>query len=257
MGTILLLITFFFAMPALASEYSINQEIGELFRNARAEGTFVAFDVQASSYLVHNPARAKKRYVPASTFKIPNSIIGLYVHAVADVDEALPYGGKPQPFKMWERDMGLRDAIKISNVRIYQELARRIGLERMRQNVQKLDFGNNQIGSIVDSFWLEGPLEISAVEQTDFLAKLGQGKLSFPHKIQASVREIVKLEEGNDWTLYGKTGWSKSIGWWVGWVEKNGNIYSFALNIDMLDIKDAPKRVALGKGSLEVLGIID
>ena len=32
--------------------------------------------------------------------------------------------------------MSLRDAIKASNVPVYQELARRIGLERMRANVR-------------------------------------------------------------------------------------------------------------------------
>ncbi len=112
--------------------------------------------------------------------------------------------------------MGLRDAIKISNVPIYQELARRIGIERMRKNVNKLNYGNNKIGNVVDAFWLKGPLEISALEQTSFLTQLAQGELHFPKEAQASIREIVKLEENYEWTLYGKTGWAKNIGWWVG-----------------------------------------
>ena len=82
---------------------------------------------------VSDEARAKKRFTPASTFKIANSLIGLDVSAVKSVDEVLPYGGKPQRIKEWERDMGLREAIKMSNVAIYQELARRIGIERMRK----------------------------------------------------------------------------------------------------------------------------
>lgn len=257
MKSFLVIFTFLFAIPVFAAEFQANHEIGELFDKVKVEGTLVVFNLQTSSYVAHNPDRAEKRYFPASTFKIPNSLIGLSVGAVRDVDEVLPYGGEPQPFKVWEKDMGLRDAIKISNIPIYQELARRIGTEKMRQNVRKLNYGNSQIGSVVDLFWLEGPLEISAVEQTGFLAKLARGKLSFPQIAQVSVREIVKLEEGRGWTLYGKTGWSKGIGWWVGWVEKNGNIYSFALNIDMPDLKDASKRVELGKGGLEILGIID
>ena len=68
------------------------------------------------------------------------------------------------------------------------------------------------------------------------------------------------LEEGDGWTLYGKTGWSTaqtpSIGWWVGWVRKGERLYCFALNIDMPQESDAPKRVEMGKASLRVLGVL-
>jgi beta-lactamase class D len=172
----------------------------------------------------------------------------------------LPYGGKPQYMKIFEQDMSLREAIKISNVPIYQELARRIGLERMKANVSKLGYGNAEIGPVVDDFWLKGPLNISAVEQTQFLARLAQGQLPFPADAQAKVREIAQLDKGEDWTLYGKTGWTGSqkpgIGWWVGWVEQGGKVYSFALNINMDNISDAPKRLEVGKASLKALGLM-
>jgi beta-lactamase class D len=257
MKAIFILFMVFYGMPSLAENYQINQQIDALFRNAKVQGTFIVHDVQGSSYIVHNITRAKKRYVPASTFKILHSLIGLSVGAVKDVNEPLPYGGMPQPIKSWEKDMGLREAIKISNVPIYKELARRIGLERMRVNLQKVNYGNHTIGNSVDTFWLEGPLKISAVEQTLFLAHLAHGRLFFSKENQSIVREIIKLEKGDDWILYGKTGWAKDIGWWVGWVEKKGKVYSFAVNIDMSDIKDAPKRVELGKAGLRILGIIN
>src|SRR5690606_38824824 len=117
-------------------------------------------------------------------FKIPNTLIGLSVGAVSSVDEVLPYGGKPQPFKAWERDMSLRDAISASNVAIYRELARRIGLERMRDHVARIDYGSAEIGTKVDDFWLSGPLKISAVEQTLFLASLADSALPFPKGVQ-------------------------------------------------------------------------
>jgi beta-lactamase class D len=252
----IVLLMLLFALPLGATEYQVNQKIGALFQQAEVKGTFVVWDLHAASFDVYDLDRAKKRYVPASTFKIPHSLIGLSLGAVKDVDEVLPYGGKPQPFKAWEKDMGLREAIKISNVPIYQAMARRIGLKRMRNNVQKIQYGNGQIGDVVDRFWLDGPLAISAVEQTLFLARLAQGELPFPQAAQASVRDILKLEEGKGWVLYGKTGWSKKIGWWVGWVEKSGHLYAFALNMDMPDIKDAPKRVELGKKCLRTLGIL-
>jgi len=155
--------------------------------------------------------------------------------------------------------MGLRDAIKISNVPVYQELARRIGLERMRENLAEIPYGNAETGNEVDTFWLKGPLQISAVEQSEFLARLALGELPFPTAVQQSVREIVQLEQGDDWILYGKTGWTTTpdpdIGWWVGWVVKDQGVFSFALNIDMPDKTDVAKRVELGRACLEALGI--
>lgn len=175
------------------------------------------YDVDAGRFVGYNQSRSKVRFVPASTFKIPNSLIGLSVGAVKSVDDVLPYGGDPQPFDAWEKDMGLREAIALSNVPIYQELARRVGLARMRENVSKLDFGNEDVGEVVDTFWLEGPLKISAVEQARFLARLAQRKLPMPENIQESVREIVLLEHGEDWELYGKTGWENAPGRGIGW----------------------------------------
>ena len=208
-----------------------------------------------------NQARAKVRLVPASTFKIPHSLIGLSVESVKSVDDVLPYGGKPQPFDAWEHDMGLRQAIALSNVAIYQELARRIGLEKMREYLSLFEYGNEDIGTSVDTFWLQGPLKISAVEQVRFLGRLARSELPVSAAVQESVREIVFLEQGENWRLYGKTGWENAlgpgVGWWVGWVEKeDGRAYAFALNMDIQQASDASKRLELGRASLEALGIL-
>lgn len=249
-----------FALQGCSSSWKESAAIEQLFNKAGVTGTFVLYDVSAGSIIGHNKARSTLRFVPASTFKIPNSMIGLSVGAVKSVDDVLPYGGRPQPIEAWEKDMGLRQAIALSNVPIYQELARRIGLERMREYVSGLDFGNADIGATVDTFWLKGPLKISAVEQAHFLAKLAQSKLPIADDIQKRVREIVLLEQGENWKLYGKTGWENApepgVGWWVGWVEKDDRIYTFALNIDIEEPSHAKQRVALGKASLEALGVL-
>jgi len=244
-----------------AADWEESPKVGALFKSAGVSGTFVLYDATANTYIGHNEARARTRFVPASTFKIPNTLIGLSTGAVGSVDEVLPYRGHPQPFiKEWKKDMGLREAIALSNVPIYQELARRIGIERMRVNLSKMIYGNNETGDSVDTFWLVGPLQISAVEQTTFLAGLAQDALPFPPAFQKSVREIVKLEQGVNWTLYGKTGWENApgqgVGWWVGWIEKEGRVYAFALNMDMRNASDAGKRMELGKASLKALGIL-
>jgi beta-lactamase class D len=211
-----------------AADWEESPKVAELFKSVSVNGTFVLYDVTAQRFIGHDQTRAEKKFIPASTFKIPHTLIGLSVGAVKSVGEVLPYGGKPQPFKTWERDMGLRDAIAMSNAAIYQELARRIGLDQMRINVSKLGYGNEDIGTSVDTFWLLGPLSISAVGQTQFLAKLAQEALPYPQTFQEKVREIIFVEKSANGVLYGKTGWENApgpgVGWWVGWVQKDNRI---------------------------------
>ncbi|MFZ5570497.1 MAG: class D beta-lactamase [Thermodesulfobacteriota bacterium] len=244
-----------------AADWEESTEIAEIFKASGLTGTFVLFDVDGGSFVGYNKGRAETRFIPASTFKIPNSLIGLSVGAVTSVDEVLPYRRDPKPStKAWEKDMGLREAIIVSNVPIYQALARRIGFDRMQDNLAKMDYGNNEIGTSIDTFWLLGPLMISSVEQTRFLAKLAQGRLPFPEAAQKSVRDITITDTGVNWTLHAKTGWQNApdpgVGWWVGWVEKDNHVYAFALNIDIRKESDGAKRIELGKASLKALGII-
>ena len=255
-----LMVALLLASNADASQWTDSAPVTQAFKDAGVTGTFVLYDVSADRYTVHNRARAKVRYVPASTFKVPNTLIGLSLGSVASVDEVLPYGGRPQPLAVWEQDMSLREAIKVSNVPVYQELARRTGLKRMREQVAKLDYGNGTIGTVVDKFWLVGPLKISAVEQAVFQARLAQDKLPFPKTAMAGTREIMLTEKTPGYSLYSKTGWTDAsvpgTGWWAGWVQKGDRVYAFALNIDIVGDADGPKRVPLGKASLAALGII-
>ena len=258
---LIVILSMFMAVTfAWGQDWQESSNVKALFDETKVEGTFVLFDVSADTLIGYDRSRAETRFIPASTFKIPNSLIGLSQKAVKNVDEILPYGGKPQPVKSWEKDMSLRDAIKISNITIYQELARRIGIKKMRSGIIKMHYGNGEIGEVVDTFWLKGPLKISAVEQARFLARLALGKLPFSSSVQAEVRDIVKMDQGSDWTLFAKTGTaatnSPELGWWVGWVEKSGRIYAFALNIDMKNSEDYGKRVELGKACLKALGIL-
>lgn len=126
----------------------------------------------------------------------------------------------------------------------------------MQEKILKIGYGNCQIGDKIDEFWLKGPLKISAIEQIYFIVKLVKNELPFSKNHQNIVQQIILLENNNRYKLYGKTGWAMNIGWWVGWVKTQNNIYCFALNMDMTDIKDAPKRIKIGKKALKALGII-
>lgn len=248
------------AFGASAGQWEDSAAVTALFSDAGVQGTFVLYDPAEDRLVGHDEARARERYVPASTFKLVNALIGLTGGYVQDLEEVLPYGGEPQPFKAWERDMNLREAFPASNVPVFQGLARRIGIETMQRDVARLEYGNARIGHVIDRFWLDGPLEISGVEQVHFLARLAAGQLPFPPGAQQAVREIACIERGDGWTLFGKTGWANpgqaGLGWWVGWVQTPERVHAFALNMDMQSIEDAPRRIELGRASLNALGVL-
>ncbi len=253
-------------LPSARVRDLIRLDLKPIFADNGVVGTFVLYDPEKDTEIEQAPRftvvgdRPGTRLIPASTFKIPNSIIALETGVVKDENEIIPYGGKPQPFKQWEKDMSMREAIAMSAVPIYQELAHRIGLERYHQWLPRLDFGNGETGTAVDTFWLDGPLEISAMEEARFVARLAQGKLDASARSQAILRDIIRLETQGGRVLYGKTGWCASsapnIGWWTGWVEDGSRIKAFSLNIDMpAGAGDVPKRVAIGKALLAKLGV--
>ena len=241
------------------AKWVASPRLAQLFAQRGVTGTFVVHDASTDVYTVHDRKRAETRFIPASTFKIANSLIGLETGTVATVDTILPYGGGKTARPEWAKDMSLRDAIKVSNVPVYQGMARRIGMDQMRAGLNKLHYGNMEPGTAVDTFWLKGPLKISAVEQTVFLEQLAQDQLPFSKTAMAAVRDITRQEGTAD--LHAKTGWGSDpaqdvdLGWWVGWVVKDGKLYAFALNVDMPD-GAADQRVALGKAALRSLGLI-
>ena len=149
--------------------------------------------------------------------------------------------------------------MKLSHLPAYQKLAQKIGVVRMQENISKMDYGNKNIGKNLTTFWLRGPLKISAIEQVYFLEKLAKRELDYSKDIQESVIEIIKLDNGDMWTLYGKTGWATrdlnknlnpTLGWFVGWVEQNKKLYIFALNMDIKDSSQLPLRQEI---ALEIL----
>ncbi|WP_412728023.1 penicillin-binding transpeptidase domain-containing protein [Arcobacter sp. 15-2] len=65
---------------------------------------------------MHNDTRAIKRYIPASTFKIPNTLIALEERAIKDEYEIIKWDGKKRFYKPWNKNQNLQSAIAISCV---------------------------------------------------------------------------------------------------------------------------------------------
>lgn len=241
-----------------------NLEIERIFKENNIKGTFIVYDVEENKVIGYNKERSEIQFPPASTFKIFNSLIGLSTKSVKNSDEVFyKYDGAKMFLKSWEHDMSLKSGIKVSHVPAYQQLAKMIGYDNMKLNIENLEFGNENIGEKKDltTFWLQGPLKISAIEQAELLSKLATKELKYPKDIQEEVIEISKLDSGKNWTLYGKTGWGTKnvdvpVGWFVGWVEENEKVYSFAINMDVKTAKELPLREEIAKKSLKSLGLL-
>jgi len=98
------------------------------------------------------------------------------------------------------------------------------------------------------------------VEQISFLGKLAKEELPFLKLHQKQVKEITLIEETENYSLHAKSGLTSApdpdIGWWVGWVNCEGNIYPFALNIDVIKEQDVPAREELARAALTILELL-
>lgn len=215
--------------------------------------------VQQIQVYGNNLSRAGTEYVPASTFKMLNALIGLQ-HDKATTNEIFKWDGKKRSFAAWEKDMTLGQAMQASAVPVYQELARRIGLELMQQEVQRIQFGNQQIGQQVDNFWLVGPLKITPKQEVQFVSALAREQLAFDPQVQQQVKAMLLLQERQAYRLYAKSGWGMDVepqvGWLTGWVETpQAEIVSFSLNMQMQNGMDPAIRLEILQQALAELGL--
>src|SRR5664279_239903 len=210
-----------------------RSEWSRFFSDADAHGTVVVVDARSKSEarLVFDPVRAARRYVPASTFKIPHSLFALDAGILRDEFQVIPWDGVKRPIEAWNEDQNLRSAMRNSTVWVYERFARQLGDKRETDYMRKIGYGN-AVATGGKPFWVEGDLAISANEQVSFLRRLYRNELPFRVEHQRLVKDVMINEAGRDWILRAKTGWSGKIGWWVGWVEWPTGPVFFALNID-------------------------
>ena len=125
-----------------------NATISSLFEQAKTNGVITIYDGNSYASYGNNVSRANTYYVPASTFKMLNALIGIE-NGLTTPDEVYKWRGEKRLFPTWEKDMTLTQAMTASAVPVYQELARRIGLNRMQNEVKRIGFGNSNIGNKV------------------------------------------------------------------------------------------------------------
>lgn len=197
----------------------------------QVEGSFVLFDNKADKYIFYNEPQLREAFIPASTFKICNSLIGLETGVIEDENFVIPWDSIRRR-SGWDKDHTLETAFQTSAIWYYQELARRVGGRQMKYWLEKTGYGNADTSGGIDRFWLTGGLRISPGQQIDFLKKLHDNKLPFSRRTIDIVKKLMIVEDTAGYLMRAKTGWSsqdgKEIGWYVGYIETADNVYYFS-----------------------------
>ena len=199
-------------------------------------GSFVLYDTANNKYAVYNPSLGTKRVSPDSTYKIYSALFALESGVLAADDSTLAWDGTSQPYAAWERDQTLKSAMENSVNWYFQELDARMGLSALTDAFSEISYGNADLSGGISQYWAESSLKISPLEQTQLLAQLLDNAWDCAPKNIQAVKDALYLGEFLGGSLYGKTGTGSTAGqntngWFVGFLEKDGNTWTFAANL--------------------------
>jgi len=260
--------TFFILLNAcMQNNVTADDSLKKYFDENHVTGTFGMFDNGQGQFTIYNLSRFKdSAYLPASTFKIVNSLIGIQTGIISNENMVIPWDGihrRPE----WDKDLTMEQAFKVSAVPYYQEVARRIGKDTMQHWLDTLGYGSRYgkaiIKTSIDTFWLDNSIKITSDEQLGLVKKLYFDQLPFQKRPQDIVKKVMLQENNSNYKLSYKTGWGfrengNAISWVVGWIEENRHPYFFVLNVegphntDMLSV-----RMNILKGILKQLGFFE
>jgi len=204
---------------------------------------FIMRDNNHESMHFFNKERCIQRFLPASTFKIFNSLVALET-AVAPDDQLLIVWDSIKRRPEWDKDMTMREAFRVSCLPYYQEIARRIGPARMKHYIDTVKYGNMTMGGAIDNFWLNNTLQITPDEQVGFLKRMYFYELPFSERSQRIVKTMMLREETPTYKLYYKTGTGNvgdsTIYWVVGFAERIQHVKEDKDAMNKADIRMYP-----------------
>jgi len=229
---------------AACSRNNVDEDdsLKKYFDENNLVGTFGLFDNARGNFTIYNLKKFKdSAYLPASTFKIVNSLIGLETGRVKDDSTVLPWNGVTWPtVPACNADLPMYQAFRMSCVPWYQQLARKIGKDTMQHWLDTLGYAqryNKPKINLIDSFWLNNEVKVTADEQLGLVKRMYFQQLPFQPRTQRIVKSMMKFESNSNYELFYKTGWGTSeqghaIGWVIGWIEENRHPYFFALQVE-------------------------
>jgi beta-lactamase class D len=232
----------------------------ELFDKYGVQGTMIIQSFDGQKKYVYNEQRANQPLLPASTFKIPNTLIALDMNLIENENAIIVWDKQEREITQWNQDQTLKSAFQNSCVWCYQYFALQLSIEQYKNYLKILHYGNEEIGESVTSFWLDGQLRITPYQQIAFLKKLHNNELPFKIEHLEILKSIMIEKENENYTIRAKTGWAKSEvpnhGWYLGDVQTKEDVWFFATNIITKSAQDLPKRKYITMQALKNLDIV-
>ena len=200
------------------------------------EGSFVLYDLENDIWSIHDIEHATLRVAPDSTYKIYDALFGLEEGVITPEDSFIAWNGKNYPFETWNSDQTLQSAMTSSVNWYFQAIDEQLASTNIRNYIQQIGYGNENVSDRLSTYWLESSLKISPVEQVKLLTKLQNNSLGFSSENINAVKDAICLSSSDAGTFYGKTGTGRVDGqdvngWFIGYIETADNTYFFATNI--------------------------
>lgn len=252
-------ISFLLFLFIFSNLFAEDLELKKIFDEKKVEGTIVIESLNKKKVFIYNDKRADSFFSPASTFKIPNTLIALN-EGIVNKDSIIVWDKKDKGRNLWNQDQTLKTAFNVSCLWCYKKFASEIGIEKYKKYLEKLDYGNKNLGNNVTKFWLDGSLRITAFDQIKFLKRLYLNDLPFKQEDINTLKEIMIDEKNENYTIRAKTGWSvlpnSENVWYVGYIETKDDVWFFATNLAIKNEKEIPFRKEITLEALKVKGII-
>ena len=235
MRRILLMTLLVSALPKL-----YGQSLSKPFEECEIDGSITIYDYHAKKWTSSDINDSHYPTLPASTFKIINTLIAFEAGVVANENEIIKWPGSTDTTKYGYRpdiyhDMSMKEAFKASAGWAYVELAKKIGKEKYQRYLTACDYGNVDLSQEDDDFWNFGNFAISPANQIKVLVGVYEESLPFKKDSFGILKSMMIEEQTENYTLRAKTGWTrdggKDTGWWVGYVERNDSAYFFATRL--------------------------
>lgn len=251
-----------FTSNVMADAFEVKESIAAAGGEPE-DTTIVIKRLSDGQHWIANSNRAQLRFSPASTSKIPHSLIALE-NGLASSATIFEWDGVPRSNRAWNQDHTLETAFHKSAVWVYQRIAQTAGQRVMSDGLKSFGYGNADVGAVdqLTTYWLDDTLTISALEQVEFLSDLALKRLPLSATTYAVAKDIMVSDARSIWIMRSKTGWRYSatdmdIGWFVGWLECASETYVFALNMDMPDTTYLSGRKAVAYRVLQDIGAFD
>lgn len=221
-------------------------------------------DAATTRVLKRAGEHCEQRFTPASTFKIPLSLMGYDSGFLTDEHlPAIPYReGAPALDPSWKTTVDPSSWIKNSVVWYSQQITLWLGKERLQRYVTRFGYGNQDLAGNpglndgLTQAWLSSSLRISPLEQLAFLQKVTARQLPVSARAYEMTRRLLYVSDlPSGWSVYGKTGTgyqmrddgtpdlTRQVGWFVGWVAKGKRTVVFVYAVG--DEQTQPTRAGL------------